>query len=238
MRRLVCSAQVSSELAQNSQIAAWEEARKRSSFVQGWPACIKVDRVPCEQVGLLCVSSQDTLQLSLSPASFQSLRDALEFAETFVPAPADHGNAGEAESSRASQHLLQRPLSFQPRHLDSMVLNDSGESDRYACFNLFELCNRTGLGMACYVPGAEGARDDHMEMASCNVFKALTFRPLVESVHLPDFGRKVLPQVIILSHISIHLRIQRSATFHLISLPPLLCVSCSHTSTLQARALA
>lgn len=148
--------------------------------------------MPREQLSLLCLSSQDTLQLSFSPASFQSICDALEFSETFMPVPADPATSGDSQSL-SSQQLIRRAQTLPLRSLDpSVVLNDTADVDSEACFNLFEICNRTGLGMACYVPGTGGAREGHMEMASTNAFKALTFRPLVESVHLPDFGRKVL----------------------------------------------
>jgi hypothetical protein len=164
-------------------------------YLQGWAFSAKVDRVPSDQVALFSLSSLETLQLSLSAASFESIRDLLEFVRDFTPRSTACTSKGGLTDLMARGPALQSQLGLQAAQMARQSATEPKGNlpiDRNEGFNLFEVVNRTGLGMACYVGGDKSGRSSsHMQMASTNASKPLLFRPGVEFVHLPDFGRKV-----------------------------------------------
>ena len=147
---------------------------------------LKLDRVPADQVDLVSLSSFDTLQLTLSPACFESVRDLMEVVKDLATkdnaAPTSLQRQGTFTRGEDSELLLQA---------DASLVEVAEETET---FNLFEIVNRSGLSMACYRTSHVSnaiRKEEGMQLASSNVAKPLAFRPATDFVHIPDFGRKV-----------------------------------------------
>lgn len=160
---------------------------RETAPLQDWPVLIKVDKLPSEQVDLLSVSSPETLQLSLSPACFESVRDVLELARDLCRTQSSNASAGPST-------VLSPDISESTNHQAGCAWEQCRTDQPHSeeTFNLFEIANRTGLGMACYPALSEQLiQRKGRELGPSNVPRPVTFRPDTELVYVPDFGRKV-----------------------------------------------
>ena len=160
------------------------------SPVQAWPFSVRLDRVPAKLMRAVSLSSLETLQLNLSPACFESVRDIIDLVNDFQGTL-----GGSAAPDLPAQHSdtlqkVAKPLSCNIPAPSAVNGSAPGGSP-------FEIVNRTGLGLACY-PDADGGLqhdgDDKlmkMRLPSAIASEGLTFAPATEYVHVPDFGRRV-----------------------------------------------
>ena len=130
---------------------------------------------------LASLSSSDTLQLSLSPASFESIRDILElvkdlkgvtFREFLAPSVA------KTEAKPQHQQVAASAAASKAARVDGQTEQDS----------LFRVCNRTGVTVSCK---EKGEMREVMQLTASSMPVALKFKPPSEVVYVPDFGRKV-----------------------------------------------
>ena len=129
------------------------------------------------------LSSVDILDISFSPASFQSFKDILDFLEPFrcsqtVLTPREDSCSGR---SRAAA-ILQHPSIEVPAHLCPAA--DAAQPEAPT---LFQCSNRTGLALTCH----GGATATSTKMVSAAGVQPLGFSPKSSRVYLPDFGREV-----------------------------------------------
>lgn len=130
------------------------------------------------------LSSVDTLDISFSPASFQSFRDLLDFIEPLrCTQDAPPSPAGSCSSRLRAAAILQHPSARVQCHRG---LTD--EAPPVEALNLFQCCNRTGLALSCYGKNAATG----MKLLPTAGARPLAFSPTSSRVHLPDFGREVL----------------------------------------------
>ena len=151
--------------------------------MQVWPFSVHIDRLPAEDVRALSVSSLETLQINLSPACFQSVRDVMEL---LADLRGSNNAATPSEDVIAAVSAEHGGVTLDIEH------NPRVKSQSTA--NLFEIVNRTGVGLACF-PALRSALQtsdsSHMPLKTGIEKQPLTFVPSTENVHVPDFGRQV-----------------------------------------------
>jgi hypothetical protein len=148
--------------------------------VQEWPFAFKFDKIPAEQVDAISLSSLESLQICLSPASFESLRDCLELVN-------DLSHATSPANKRAVEVVCDAESST-GKEIKATADQTRELVEQNEALNLFEIMNRAGLGLKCYPATETGLRGQ--DLTPSNIPAALLFRPATEFVHMPELGRK------------------------------------------------
>lgn len=156
-------------------------------MLQEWPISVTYEHLPIQNVKVLNVTSEETMMLRLSAACFDSIKDALLFADSLQAQdpvlPAEDATSCDTVTNRSS---TQQGMSCKPHHSSYGCV-----SSRQDCElgQMFKIVNSTGLGLACYKTWADSA--ERMDLSSTAQTTDLKFQPRVGMVYLPDLARKV-----------------------------------------------
>lgn len=135
------------------------------------------------------ITSEEIMMLRLSAACVDSVKDAIQFADS-LRAPTSAASPGEAVSpenaakARAPDASVRVPAS--KAHSKDGCVTGHIESEPG---QMFKILNSTGLGLACYTSWSDAA--ERVDLASTAQTTDLTFQPQAGMVYLPDLARKV-----------------------------------------------
>lgn len=128
------------------------------------------------------ITSEEIMMLRLSAACVDSVKDALQYADS-LRAPSRASLSKEVESCETAAKGstgAQVPFSIQG--------SVSGQPDCESG-QMFKILNSTGLGLACYTSWTDP--EQRVELASTAQTTELKFKPQASMVYLPDLARKV-----------------------------------------------